>query len=999
MSGKPIRGSSTACPRIKSDRLLRCTLHLAEAIKSQCQAHLFFWITLPVGVGIALFVPQVYKLWWELPSDTAARLFLYLLFLVLLAWFYGPSLFLVVFRLPGPSRDARIRPQVNPGLRRLCVATELSACWLNAISRRLPTGGRVCAAGFLGAVFAGFWFLGPDPTNSRWYPISDAFLWQGALFASLIACWLVGPVIGTCLARAGIVAETVDRQRAHWMWGALGRVLSWLVITYLVGEVIWYLGSGPRPLGLSYRNYTIWAVAHLFSTAVVLASLVDYWNRWTSWPIRTLAIVAGVVFVWAQGPQDVPAPDLKAAEAPLDWYELLDRRLDAIPDGPAVLVTASGGGSRAAIFTALVLEALAKTPMGVKKSPDTDDDPEAHSTWGDHIVLISGVSGGSLATAYYVQGGGAAKFRRGSEGGSEERAIHNTSQQELIERMGGLAEDWLDEDYKKDSDSRETVAALRSVKRFCNSYPAEVPVRDAPSYRWAVESKFMDDMCQDFMAPILRGALAPRLTRGECLASFWADYFDWREPTNGDWLISSRKYHPESHPLALFNSCDVGCGSRFVTGFPPLPPDLSEDCFGDGGQGSGDEERPMRTFDSHYQIGLALAVRLSSNFPWGFRVLRIPPPEAMDAAEPVWILDGGMVDNTGVDTVHHLVKALDEAAEDGHGPAIRVLAKLRDRGVVIIEVDSGGKPSEGTVEDLITWIRTPLETHGRALFGSAELAKRHYKRELIELLSAGLDVSSKESTLEETDKIFLDGCRRQMPQTAFWLTFQCNHTNQPKDAAVMTAWALGPHDKATVLVQFLTEYFGWRKSVDLKMPEEFSRAFAGVENTRTVASAFLAERFLAKSRQSREEADRLAREIAALPKGDDSEAARVEDKRKLLLKSLDQQKVWLGNANKWASEADQDSEIEKLVSQVNTNIKELTDAKDVKPKDVRQLVQSIATSASNRRDLETAGHLRHVIRDATNKARSARDSVKSFQQELDRDATISRQYIQNALAK
>ena len=44
-------------------------------------------------------------------------------------------------------------------------------------------------------------------------------------------------------------------------------------------------------------------------------------------------------------------------------------------EGPVVFVAASGGGSRAAIFTALVLELLDQTPFDSEKS------------WGDRILL------------------------------------------------------------------------------------------------------------------------------------------------------------------------------------------------------------------------------------------------------------------------------------------------------------------------------------------------------------------------------------------------------------------------------------------------------------------------------------------------------------------------------------------------------------------------------------------------------------------------------------
>ena len=63
----------------------------------------------------------------------------------------------------------------------------------------------------------------------------------------------------------------------------------------------------------------------------------------------------------------------------------------AVPDRDMLVgVALSGGGSRAALFGAAGLEALARIPM-----------PDGTSLI-DHISHLSGVSGGSIAAAYYA---------------------------------------------------------------------------------------------------------------------------------------------------------------------------------------------------------------------------------------------------------------------------------------------------------------------------------------------------------------------------------------------------------------------------------------------------------------------------------------------------------------------------------------------------------------------------------------------------------------------
>ena len=86
------------------------------------------------------------------------------------------------------------------------------------------------------------------------------------------------------------------------------------------------------------------------------------------------------------------------------WLEHCENRLDGIErlpgDGPVVLVAASGGGSRAALFTALLLEALARTDAQGKPLPAPA--PKGAVPLHRRIAIISSVSGGSLGTAYYA---------------------------------------------------------------------------------------------------------------------------------------------------------------------------------------------------------------------------------------------------------------------------------------------------------------------------------------------------------------------------------------------------------------------------------------------------------------------------------------------------------------------------------------------------------------------------------------------------------------------
>ena len=58
--------------------------------------------------------------------------------------------------------------------------------------------------------------------------------------------------------------------------------------------------------------------------------------------------------------------------------------------------------------------------------------------------------------------------------------------------------------------------------------------------------------------------------------------------------------------------------------------------------------------DSVPLVTLSRAVRLSSNFPYGFHVARC----ATGPGRSVDILDGGVVDDTGIDSAYHLFDGL-----------------------------------------------------------------------------------------------------------------------------------------------------------------------------------------------------------------------------------------------------------------------------------------------------------------------------------------------------
>jgi hypothetical protein len=200
-------------------------------------------------------------------------------------------------------------------------------------------------------------------------------LWKGLGF-------LLAGVGAGLLVWGGRPAGHPPRWRPH-----VGRLLSWLLATACLGEFLWVFAY-PDWLGgvFSYRLYTIWAVLQALTFLVLSGLLIDRLRAlYHPWPVRLVAAGVLVVGLWGfthwetlspneaerhltpEYAKEVREADKQAAadeevakerknERNKLWFKQSQDRIDAIPEGegPVVLVAASGGGSRAAIFTALV---------------------------------------------------------------------------------------------------------------------------------------------------------------------------------------------------------------------------------------------------------------------------------------------------------------------------------------------------------------------------------------------------------------------------------------------------------------------------------------------------------------------------------------------------------------------------------------------------------------------------------------------------------------------
>ncbi len=274
-----------------------------------------------------------------------------------------------VFGGPASWVAFRVAPAWLPWLAARCAPAP------NQAADTLRRGAGLLAVAALVAVL-----LGANPGGSSLYPLSDAFCRTQGLILLGVGLWL-----WYC---AGTPEPAGTAQPTSGWY--TGRLLGWCLFSLLIGEAMWILASWPT-LGtyVSYRLYTIWAVVHTLTFLALLGLLLDrLWCLFRTWPVRQLAALGVLGFVWffthweSLAPDDVESylspeqvnvalkADQEAAgnrkelakaragqeadreraraaeEREKAWFDQLQARIDSIPEheGPVIVVAASGGG-------------------------------------------------------------------------------------------------------------------------------------------------------------------------------------------------------------------------------------------------------------------------------------------------------------------------------------------------------------------------------------------------------------------------------------------------------------------------------------------------------------------------------------------------------------------------------------------------------------------------------------------------------------------------------
>ncbi len=251
-------------------------------------------------------------------------------------------------------------------------------------------------------------------------------------------------------------------------------------------------------------------------------------------------------------------------------------------------------------------------------------------------------------------------------------------------------------------------------------------------------------------------------------------------------------------------------GTRLVAGFPQLPPGLigirADAPTGDeAARFSVADAASLTDIDPFLTVDVEEAVRMSANFPWGFD---LPTVGIEGRGRAVRVVDGGVLDNTGIDTIYQLLLGLerisDERQSAGLRPSLRTRAtalmdELASRGVVLLEIDSGAKPEQpGMVTKALSNVLLPVHSLSMSGFVRASETTSSYIEVMEQLLTrhAARRLRAARPDSEREDRL-PDGALvgRRFDHVVYVLNTE----------GLMTSWGLAPTQKGELVARFLAE--------------------------------------------------------------------------------------------------------------------------------------------------------------------------------------------------
>jgi hypothetical protein len=406
--------------------------------------------------------------------------------------------------------------------------------------------------------------------------------------------------------------------KVQWLVKGTGIVVTvlWLIVFFAPQWIAPYIGTVALLLGASI-------------TITMVGSLVVWAGERAKVPAVSVLFGLAVLFSFGNDNHtvrrlpDAPRPPrLDISDYVKDWYQWIERKYPNQTPHPLFVVSAAGGGIRAAYWTATVLARL----------------QDLNPAFADHTLLISGVSGGSLGSLVF------ANLIDTTPPGGDWRGRHAS--------FGGRA-------------SRECPYPQHAPGKY-QALAATILARDflAPTAASMLYG--------DFLARLLPYSLLS--DRAEALEVSWERAWDATRaeppaglPANQLWdgnpfarsfdalhaataMTSDRAITAKHVPLIVLNGTIVESGARIVVSHLRHPPDFK-----------GDVENAFDHRDA--PMSMSTAALMSARFTY------VSP--AGTYAPGTHVVDGGYFENSGAATALQWWAKVEDWVERLNRPARR----------------------------------------------------------------------------------------------------------------------------------------------------------------------------------------------------------------------------------------------------------------------------------------------------------------------------------------
>lgn len=300
-------------------------------------------------------------------------------------------------------------------------------------------------------------------------------------------------------------------------------------------------------------------------------------------------------------------------------------------DTPRIAVAASGGGTRAAIYTASLLRGLAEHGQIC------------------NVVLVSGVSGGSAALAYFALHETELRKR----GTPDEKAWDAFSH--------AMAAPFIEYVIDRASDMRIAFGRDRWQPSTCNE-----PMRKEESVTGLMpaRSRFGNILAEAFVCKMGSGTMGDPSFGIMLNTSILGTFPDSAHPCKDADGLSLPEQATRCRDTLAAASAENAGGRLVLTNLTP-PKRLPDD---------GSRHMDIITLDQS-DISIARAAALSANFPPVFpdAAIDVKTPDA--AGRRYWVTDGGAVENRGAMTLYYAARDVltNDAAGLGPLPPLHVV--------------------------------------------------------------------------------------------------------------------------------------------------------------------------------------------------------------------------------------------------------------------------------------------------------------------------------------